>query len=523
MQGSAKHRFALTLMATLVGALVGLAAGDALTSYISLRMAEHRLEHSATALHQTGAEIGTEMANTFKLLENSHLPYCSQDELRYFRKVIFQTSYIWDAGHLHGRHFDCSMTLDPLDLPEDLEGSPLLLPSGKEIYPAVGALQIRNQSTYVIVEGDTYVVLNVTANPASGGVTPHAFLTSTQLVDGHYPLLMGTLPDRTKHVFTQNGSYHEGKILYYTLCAPEQKLCYTIFVELSQALAAERMEIRAGSGLGAILGAVLGFLSTVAHRRNRSLAQQLRRAIRRDQLRVVYQPIVTLGTQHIVGAEALLRWTDEDGTPIAPDVFVRIAEEMGFVGEITRLVLRHGLRDLGAVMREHPEFHLSINITASDLSDKEFLPMLERMLAGHNVAPASLILEITESSTARKEDALTTIRALRERGHRVHIDDFGTGYSSLAYLHDLSVDAIKIDRVFTQAIGTEAVTVSILPQILEMARTLQLEVVVEGVENVQQAGYFADSRCKVMAQGWLFGRPVPLEEFQLQLELDRVS
>jgi len=106
------------------------------------------------------------------------------------------------------------------------------------------------------------------------------------------------------------------------------------------------------------------------------------------------------------------------------------------------------------------------------------------------------------------------ILRLRERGHKVHIDDFGTGYSSLAYLHDLSVDGIKIDRAFTRAIGTGSVTVSIIPQILSMAAALNLQVTVEGIETTEQADYFAASEETILAQGWLFGRPVPVAAFQ---------
>jgi sensor c-di-GMP phosphodiesterase-like protein len=110
---------------------------------------------------------------------------------------------------------------------------------------------------------------------------------------------------------------------------------------------------------------------------------------------------------------------------------------------------------------------------------------------------------------------------LRQNGHSVHIDDFGTGYSSLAYLHDLSVDAIKIDKAFTQAVGTEAVTVAILPQILALAAALNLRVIVEGVETEEQSSYFADGDNSILAQGWLFGRAVPASEFRSLLATDR--
>ena len=134
--------------------------------------------------------------------------------------------------------------------------------------------------------------------------------------------------------------------------------------------------------------------------------------------------------------------------------------------------------------------------------------MLHRSLRKAGVMPQSLIIEITESSTARQEVVRETIRQLRQDGFHVYIDDFGTGYSSLAYLHELSVDAIKIDRSFTQAIGTKAVTVTVLPQIMAMADALRLDVVVEGIETEEQAAYFMDLAKPHRAQGWLFGAPV---------------
>jgi sensor c-di-GMP phosphodiesterase-like protein len=131
-----------------------------------------------------------------------------------------------------------------------------------------------------------------------------------------------------------------------------------------------------------------------------------------------------------------------------------------------------------------------------------------------------VVIEVTESSTAKHEMAKETIRQLSQRGHSVHIDDFGTGYSSLSYLNELSIDTIKIDQSFTQAIGTEAVTVGILPQILAMAKALKLHVIVEGVETLEQAKYFAAAAQPILVQGWLYGRAVPAEEFLLLLAED---
>jgi len=338
---------------------------------------------------------------------------------------------------------------------------------------------------------------------------------STAINDANWQTFQsrGAFPQATKAILTRNGQARLGGTLYATRCSALYFNCVTDFIAVPDALRADRREFAGYIAAGGLIGACFGFLASFLYRRNQSMDRQLRRAIAKDELRVVYQPIVILATRRIVGAEALARWTDEEGFEVGPDVFIRIAEERGFVGEITRLVARRVLQDFAETLRSHPDFRLSINVASADLGDPGFLPMLDRALAKAGVSAQSLAIEITESCTAQHDVAIAAILALRERGHSVHIDDFGTGYSSLSYLHALSIDAIKIDKSFTHAIGTEAVTVSILPQILAMAETLKLGVIVEGVETGLQAEYFETNAQPVLAQGWLFGHPVPAEEF----------
>jgi sensor c-di-GMP phosphodiesterase-like protein len=346
---------------------------------------------------------------------------------------------------------------------------------------------------------------------------PRLILTSESNADQAH-----TNQARINRVISQEGRARVGDTLYVTRCSDRYYKCMSAYISIPEALSIDRnllMLSSLGSGLG---GAFLGCLGSFLYRRNRSMEQQLRRAIQRDKLRVVYQPIVNLASSRVVGAEALVRWTDEESQVVGPEVFVNIAEGRGFVGEITKLVVRHVLRDMGETLRVNAAFRLSINVTAADLTDPKFLPMLEEALRQASVPAEKLAIEITESSTARQEVAVAAIHQLRRNGHEVHIDDFGTGYSSLSYLHTLSIDAIKIDRSFTQAVGTEAVTLSILPQILSMAQVLKLQVIVEGVETREQAEYFGAMRdCDlILAQGWLFGRPVEADAFQQLLAED---
>ncbi len=211
--------------------------------------------------------------------------------------------------------------------------------------------------------------------------------------------------------------------------------CVTDYISIMDALRIGHRALAACIDLGGIVGSVFGFLLSLLYRRSRGIDQQLRRAIAANKLRLVYQPIVNLADRRIVGAEALSRWTNEDGQAVSPDVFVKIAEDGGFVGAITELVVRKALREFAETLRSYPDFQLSINVAAVDLADPKFLPMLDRTIEKAGVPASRLAIEITESSTAQYQPAVETIRLLRQRGYSVHIDDFGTGYSSLSYLN----------------------------------------------------------------------------------------
>jgi sensor c-di-GMP phosphodiesterase-like protein len=311
---------------------------------------------------------------------------------------------------------------------------------------------------------------------------------------------------------TTEGRGLAGNTLYETRCSDPGFDCVTASASVSEALHGESGLISSSAFVGGIAGILIGMVFSLQYnRRKRAMNQQLRRALQRDELKVLYQPIVNLETRQIVGAEALARWTNEDGNAVEPEVFVKIAEDFGFVGSITKTVLKRILRDFATTLQNHEEFRISINVAAADLEDPDLLPMLECSLQKANVRPESLVIEITERSAANSEETKETIRNLRRLGHSIHIDDFGCGYSNLDKLLYLWADTIKIDKAFTKVIGTESRAAAILPQIMNLAKSMNLEVVVEGVECTRQADYFLPDEQKIYAQGWLYGRPMSAE------------
>jgi sensor c-di-GMP phosphodiesterase-like protein len=502
------------LLAVAVGATGGYLLGRA-----------HVLQAARDALLQDAVQSETllrsgvdESHALLQVLNRSSYPPCSDAEIAYFRQLIFRAEKMRDAGRMVDGRLQCSAVFGREGLPKEQFKPSHIYLDGTRIFVDLTPYAIvdakifsRQLGSFFVVEDPHFSVLIDRMRKDHGILTTNVARQPNGYPFGFTPKVPGVIADRESQGVLED-------TLFATHCTPESFLCLTSYASISASLAGEWPLLTLDSALGGLSGAFLVMIYVVLYQRNRGMSQQLRRAIHNDKLRLVYQPVVELDSRRIVGAEALVRWTDDDSFAVSPEVFVRTAEELGFVDQLTALVVRHALRDFRGILRARTDFQLNINVTASDLADSKFLTMLEHALSEAGVAPQSFGIEVTESSTARKQIAREAIQELRKRGHSVLIDDFGTGYSSLAYLHDLDAGAIKIDRAFTHTIGTEAVTAGILPQILAMAATLDLLVVVEGIETEEQAGYFAGQERPLLGQGWLFGRPLPAEEFLRMLD-----
>ena len=478
-----------------------------------MRVTEARLELYAKGIVADGEASSSELRTVLAAANASNQRACAEPEIVYFRALIFESEFIKDVGRMNDGQVLCSAAIGKPAKPLGTSPPDFTQQDGTNVYTHLDPYKDGDLTILTLQLGNFFVAFTPYTRIHLEAAPMHYFETVTDSPSQKTGLLLGDLHQNVLPILTSEDQGRRGDVLYATRCSIRFFNCVTTYATIPDLIQANRAKYYICVAVSGLTGTLFGILCSLLYRHNKSMEQQLRRAIRQDKLQIVYQPIVELASGRIVGAEALVRWTDEEGFAVGPDVFVRIAEQRGFVHQITRLVLRHVLRDFAKTLRNFPDFHLSINVAASDLSDATFLPLLEDSLHHAAVAPQSLTIEITEGSTAKHEIAIETIHSLRRRGHSVHIDDFGTGYSSLSYLHQLSVDAIKIDRSFTQAIGTESVIVAILPQILALAKALDLSVVVEGIETQQQAVYFLAADQHVFAQGWLFGRPIPASEF----------
>jgi diguanylate cyclase (GGDEF)-like protein/PAS domain S-box-containing protein len=245
-----------------------------------------------------------------------------------------------------------------------------------------------------------------------------------------------------------------------------------------------------------------------------SLVDALRLALQNDEFTLYYQPQVN-STGHLMGAEALLRWTPPNAEIISPLTFIATAEESGLIVPIGDWVVEQCFKQLQR-WQQRPEtsgLKLSINISADQFHQADFVAKICSGIERFNINPNRITLELTESAVLQRVDqAVQTMLELKDKGVSFSLDDFGTGYSSLSYLKLLPLDQVKIDSSFVRDISFDPDDAAIVRAILAMSESLGFSVIAEGVETQVQREFLFDHGC-LHYQGYLFGRPVPIENF----------
>jgi sensor c-di-GMP phosphodiesterase-like protein len=481
-----------------------------------LRTGREELRTYTRRLLDASPHLVTESDHAVAVILNARLGFCSDEELALIRDYVYNAVHVRHIGRIRDGMLYCTSGVGRLMPPGPMPQHAEISVDGVNVY-RVPRIVISNSATDA-------AGLVVERSGVSAVMNPNAYRT----LDEAPMLSTGFMIDprnfRAIRIFghpvsitdreLEAGDFIEREGMYLQpLCLKRELICVVASVPRAAVLARNAAFRRSLVTGGMMLGGVASIIVILVVKKHGSLEQQLRRAIRKDDLSLVYQPVVDLDSGSVVGAEALVRWVDESGTSVRPDVFIALAEEKGFVGEITQWVIRRVTQEMGDVLAMGNRT-VTINVSSRDLTNTKIFGTLHECMQSARLAPAAIGLEITERSTADHETAIEAIARLKQAGHTVYIDDFGTGFSNLGYLHRLAADAIKIDRVFTKMIGADAAATSIVPQILAMARQLGLRVVVEGIETQHQADYFRAASPDLLAQGYLFSPGVPAAEIK---------
>ena len=510
---------ALTLVvaAFAVGAPVLLAIQEAQRQGRAIET-ERVLGYARDVLMRTDA-TAAQVDRGFKLLEAARngAP-CSDANIDLMRQIDVTSSYIQAIGYVEDGRIACSsIGGDRKDLM--LGGAPdFVTANGVAIYKNL-RLPFAPQLPFIALARNNYVAIIHKDLPIDTTVNgPEVSLAIFLLGD--------TVPMASRHFVASEWlqrlgthkavTFVDGRRLVAAARSDRFLYAAVAAIPVSDSNESTREAAQRLVPAGVIAGLMLAAAVFLLARTQLSLPAAIRTGLKRNELFLLYQPIVDLESGAWVGAEALIRWQRPTGELVDPNIFIPIAEKSGLIELVTQRVLELAARDTGAFLRRHPRFHLAVNLSAADLHSPRLPAQLDDFLSKTAAAPGNLVVEITERGLLNVELAREMLRTLRAKGVRVAIDDFGTGYSGLSYLQTLEVDYLKIDKSFVDAIATEAPTSHVVQHIIEMAKSLKLKLTAEGVETEAQARFLRQHGVEY-AQGWLFAKPMKFDDIERAL------
>lgn len=501
------------LMACLALFLACLWGSAWLASRQGLQRAERRAAELAAGVlggvETIGAQIDAAMARGSRDIGSP--TRCDSTDVPRLQAVHARYSYIGAIARVNpaGDRILCS-TFGP-------EADGLLLGPADEVIRR-GTRRVHRRVTMPAVDGAEYFVIS----DGSLAVFVHRSVATTILATLQDASLGAYVRDGGPVLFSR-GSYDVGALkalehsgasaafdghrLRGLSASPNSE--YVAFIDLPAARVRASIDDARASllPLGAMLGLSLSLLLFVSYRNFSAVAASLARALHTDRVFMDYQPIVDLRTGRCIGAEALVRWKHRGGL-VPPQRFIVAAERAGIMPLVTRRIVQLVALDMAELLRTHPALHVSINFSAMDLRSTEAVELLTGLLRVTGLPAASFWIEITETSF--EENVSQTIDRIRALGFRVAIDDFGTGYANLGTLASIEVDLLKVDRRFVHSVTEAGQASEVATAIIGLARSLDLEMVAEGVETQAQADFLIGSGVQ-FAQGWLFGRPASVD------------
>ncbi|MDX3926645.1 MAG: EAL domain-containing protein [Shinella sp.] len=450
----------------------------------------------------------SEAANTLRIIAASKFQPCSADHIAQMRILTINSPVVEEIGYFENRMLKCTSWGETDER----------VAQAHVDYTTAGGVDVTVRIRPAVSQGNHMMGLQY--GPYNVLVNPVRFVDvvvdkSIRLaIFGQNDALIGELnapdPTLTASILAEPRNGIDDENLFavaqqdgWTAIAVEPRAEILVNLKREQMLL-----LPAGAFIAAfIIGIVIWF-----SRKRLSPLGELTIAVQKREFVVHYQPIVELKTGICVGAEALVRWRRPDGSLVRPDLFIPLAEESGLIMAITDQVLDVVIAELGKLLVDDRSLHIAINLCAADIKSGRILPVIQKALASTGIRTEQIWLEATERGFMDISAARETIEQARASGHSVAIDDFGTGYSSLQYLQELPLDALKIDKSFIDVIGKDTATSSVTSHIIDMAKSLKLFTVAEGIESQDQADYL-NARDVDFGQGWLFSKALPASEF----------
>lgn len=327
--------------------------------------------------------------------------------------------------------------------------------------------------------------------------------------------LIKHLDGKTSFTLIADAGNHVEYLVYGTRIPPLPNSYVLSAIPLSSAWHALKINNLVLGGISLLIALFLIALIQYSTHRHLSLPRELKRAIKRSEFIVHYQPVVDLCKNRCVGVEALIRWQSNSDELLMPDNFIATAELTGMILPMTDLLVDNAFSDCQSILAQNSDFHLAINLSSVHFQNELLFKRAFLLCEKYKIKPEQIIFELTERHLIdmTNQTINKVMNYLHKTGFKLAIDDFGTGYSSLSYLKHFKFNFLKIDKLFVSAIGTGAITETLNDSIIAMAKVMNYDIIAEGIENHQQSDYLKNKGVK-LGQGWLYSKPLPIDKLR---------
>ncbi len=480
------------------------------------------LTYAQDVLHRT-EETASQFQAAQQKVAQARLPPCSPQDVKLLREVDLGSSFFKAAGRIANNTLLCTSqgVINPISLgePDLVTEQGIAEYFNKQLWPQPGhALNVYASDGFAMIVDPQLAVDVSTEGP---DVELAVFVPSAPDHD-RVAAVGQKLPSNWFEAIPKGAPSTVLEDGYLVTRVRSAKWDISVVAATPQRYIIQRIRHFAFFFIpvGVLCGALLAWAVSYLTRVRSSFPTMLRRAVRDKAFYVEYQPVVELQSRRVIGAEALVRWSSRFAD-IRPDYFIPLAEDCGLIHLITKQVMEIVTGDLPRLLKMDPDFKVAINMSAADLRDFATIEALGEVLRTSGAGPNNVEVEATERAFLQGPETAELLEELRRRGFTISIDDFGTGYSSLSCLQSLALDTLKIDRAFVETINTDGATSQVVKHIIDMAHSLHLEMIAEGVENEPQARFLLNHGVR-FAQGWHFGRPMPLHRLCEQIRIHAI-
>lgn len=465
------------------------------------------------ALNKTNTVI-QQVNNARRAAEKYHGEICSAQHHAAMLNIVRGSLYVADLIYAHGDSFLCSSVFTPsrpyLMAPADYHRQPDIAVyyfRDTPFYAGYKMVYMRRGNYVAIINPLTYS--DVTSNDKAFSYAVYDTVTQSFFSVSHG----ADTATLAKLVGTQDMTFQQDQRIYTIAHSDTRPIAIIVSAANDRYFQAFWHQATLTLPLGMICSCLILLVWSRTRREFHSPRRMLTRALTKRQLELHYQPIIDIKNGKCVGAEALLRWPGFNGQVMSPAEFIPLAEKEGMIESITDYVVDELFNDLGDFLAGVPHIYISINLSAADFHSSRLISLIANKAKTHAVRAEQIKIEVTERGFIDVPKTTPVIQAFRQAGYEVAIDDFGTGYSNLHNLYSLNVDILKIDKSFIDTLTTNSTSHLIAEHIIEMAQSLRLKIIAEGVETAEQVAWLL-KRGVQFCQGWHFARALPPQEFK---------